>query len=164
MRWSMLSWEDLAPNISACMHPCVLCECDSQRCKLCVCSLCARVISENVTHPLVKEKRQTAALTSVPGHWGATLNQATERMCACFWSWDGLTGSGEKKYDYLSEADCRCRRGKTCQLSWRCFISPHQSVMQVELTRWPGKGLVQRRPLFLDDCIARYVFIYSTHA
>lgn len=55
------------------------CECgcysDIQRCKLWF-SLCD---TWDCWASFCEEKRQTAALTSVPGHWGKTLNHDTEK-------------------------------------------------------------------------------------
>lgn len=60
-----------------------VCEYDSQRCKLSlVCGLCDIWLL-----CILLGRKETLSLTSVPGHWGRTLNQATEtdrnRGCVC---------------------------------------------------------------------------------
>lgn len=112
-------------------------------CLVCVC-LC--VVLEMAVHPLVKERdrQQLWRLCLVTEAEPLTRPQrhVCGNVCLCvyFRVWDGPTGHCEK-YDCMSGVDCRSRRVETAQSCPRCFISPQQSVMQVEQTRWPGKDL-----------------------
>lgn len=153
---AILDWQDLAP-LCLCLHEywCFMHVCVrigfTELQTVCPVCVCLWDIWDHCASSC-EGKRQAAALTSAPGHWGRTLNQATERkreyvcVCVCFWGWDGLTGSCEKKYDCLSEVDCRCSWGGTTLPCRRCLISPQQSAMQVEQTRWPGKDLYNTGP------------------
>ena len=104
-------------------------------------------------HPLVKEKRQAEALTSVPGHWGRTLNQATEtqrtkkRIYLCIseveTDWQVAVRRSMIACLRLTADVGEERRPSPAE---RCFISLQQSVKQVERTRWPGKDLYNIGP------------------